>query len=129
MILVSTLEKPTTPQTETGQIPAEQAGIFLEEQPGVSDQLYPADLVAVGNVVPPLTEIDDPIGAVRKMSLQSQDAERKYGEVIVRLSPEGHTSMYVTEEAWDGHLEQEARRIDDKLRIIHDRPAPSQPDD
>jgi hypothetical protein len=37
---VSTLEKPTPPQTETGQIPVDQAGIFLEDS---TDTVRPPD--------------------------------------------------------------------------------------
>jgi len=43
---VSTLEKPTTPQTANGQIPVEQTGIFLE-----TIQIYPPEFVLLQNAI------------------------------------------------------------------------------
>ena len=120
---MSTLENPKPKDDQAGN-PAIEAGIFLESQTADIERPDLLGLVVVGEAVPPLSDIDNPIDAVRKIGQHS----RKFGELVINASAGGHTTMHTTEEAWDHHMHQEAQRVDDELRAIYAPPPAGQTD-
>lgn len=107
---MSTLEKPT-PQTYEPDAPAQQAGIFL-----ASESHSLADLIPVGEALPPLNESDNPLAAVRHIGRLAAI----YGEGLkISVTPGGETIMHVTETAFDDHVNKRSEKVNKELEKIY----------